>query len=231
MGTPTDTATDNLVSIPAIMPYPMPTESELPANRASWRPDPRRAALLIHDMQRYFVDFFPSGEPVTTLVANTATLRAQATELGMPVIYTAQPGAMTRHQRGLLHDIWGPGMSADPYGRQIIDELAPTGRDVVLTKWRYSAFNRSNLTEILGDHGRDQLIICGVYAHVGVLMTALDAFSMDIEPFLAADAVADFTAREHQMALGYAAGRCAVTLTTDRLVATLRRADPAMSIH
>ena len=231
MSAPADTGTDNPASIPAITPYPMPAESELPANRAAWRPDPRRAALLIHDMQRYFVNFFPAGEPATALVANTRRLREQATELGMPVIYTAQPGAMSRDQRGLLHDIWGPGMSADPHGRQIIDELAPTGRDVVLTKWRYSAFNRSNLAGILGDQGRDQLVICGIYAHVGILMTALDAFSMDIEPFLVADAVADFTPQEHRMTLGYAAGRCAVTLTTDRLVSALRQAHPAMSIR
>lgn len=216
------------VSIPAIAPYPMPVESELPANRASWRPDPRRAALLIHDMQRYFLDFFPPGEPASTLVANAVRLRERARALGMPVIYTAQPGAMSRDQRGLLHDIWGPGMSADPRGRQIIDELAPSGHDVVLTKWRYSAFSRSNLAEILGVAGRDQLVICGIYAHVGVLMTALDAFCMDIQPFLVADAVADFTPDEHRMTLGYAAGRCAVTLTTDRLVAALRRSDQRM---
>lgn len=207
------------MSIPAIEPYPMPVESELPANRAHWQPDPRRIVLLIHDMQRYFIDFLPARQsPRTALVANARALRERASMLDIPVVYTAQPGAMTRVERGLLRDIWGPGMSADPGSRQIIEELTPSDRDVVLTKWRYSAFHGSALREVMGRQDRDQLVICGIYAHVGVLMTALDSFSMDIETFVVTDAVADFSAEEHRMALWYAANRCAVTLSTASLL-------------
>lgn len=89
----------------------------------------------------------------------------------------------------------------------------------MFTKWRYSAFFRSGLLERMRAHGRDQLIICGVYAHVGVLMTAVDAFTHDLETFLAADAVADFSAADHRLALDYAARCCAVVRTVKELVA------------
>lgn len=208
--------------IPPITPYPMPTVADLPVNVAPWRVDPARAVLLIHDMQQYFVDFFPAGAaPVTDLVDNIVTLRAAADRLDIPVCYTAQPGGMTREERGLLHDFWGGGMAGNQEQRQVIAELAPRPSDVVLTKWRYSAFARTDLSARLRAWGRDQLIVCGIYAHVGILMTAADAFTQDIETFLVADAIADFSLAEHRMAIDYAARRCAVTCCTENVLTDL----------
>jgi isochorismate hydrolase len=200
--------------LPPIGNYPLPA-GNLPSQQAPWRPDPRRAALLIHDMQHYFLRPFDDAEPVRkALIDNIARLRDACAARGTPVLYTAQPGGMTTAQRGLLHVFWGPGMSAEPGDREIVPELAPRPGDRVLTKWRYSAFHRTGLAETLHDLGRDQLLICGVYAHMGCLVTAVDAFSHDIEAFLIADAVADLSADYHRLALTFAAERCAATPTT-----------------
>ncbi|MBO4159743.1 isochorismatase family protein [Micromonospora sp. MMS20-R2-23] len=214
-------------------PYAMPDPCELPVNTAGWRPDPRRAVLLVHDMQRYFLRSLPaSGQPGGALIANTAALLRRCRQLAVPVVYTAQPGDMTQVQRGLLRDFWGPGMTATAQDRQISDELAPGERDTVLTKWRYSAFHRTALLDHLRDVGRDQLLVCGVYAHVGCLMTAVEAYSHDIETFLVGDAVADFSAEHHRMALRYAADRCAVVLSTEAVLAELgQRSVPAESVN
>jgi trans-2,3-dihydro-3-hydroxyanthranilic acid synthase len=198
--------------IPSIEPYPIPTIADLPRSTARWTPDPARAVLLIHDMQRYFLKPFP--RPVRDeLVRNIASMRERAAALGVPVGYTAQPGDMSEKERGLLQDFWGPGMRRAPADRLVVDELTPAPGDWMFTKRRYSAFFRSGLLERIGESGRDQLIVCGVYAHVGVLMTAVDAFTHDLQTFLVADAVADFTAAYHRMAVDYAAERCAVVLT------------------
>ncbi len=82
---------------------------------------------------------------------------------------------MTEQQRGLLTDFWGRGMRTEAADREVVAELAPVEGDWTLTKWRYSAFFRSDLLKRLRAAGRDQLVLCGVYAHVGVLATALDA--------------------------------------------------------
>jgi bifunctional isochorismate lyase/aryl carrier protein len=201
----------------------MPTPTDLPTNVADWSPDPARAALLIHDMQQYFVDFLTPGEPpVTELVTNIARIRRIADERGIPVVYTAQPGGMTPADRGLLLDFWGPGMTVREEHRRIVERLTPGADDVVITKWRYSAFHRSRLADLLAEHGRDQLVICGIYAHVGCLATACDAFSADIQPFLVADAIADFDRASHDLALNYATRRCGVALCTDELLNVLR---------
>ncbi|WP_406119830.1 isochorismatase family protein [Streptomyces sp. NBC_00989] len=206
-----------MAGLPAITPYTLPTAGRLPANVADWTPHPDRAVLLVHDMQRYFLQALPDplrGE----LVHNAATLRKRAAALGVPVAYTAQPGRMTDEQRGLLKDFWGPGMRTDPADREVVPELAPTEEDWVLTKWRYSAFFRSDLLDRMRAAGRDQLVLCGVYAHVGVLATALEAFTNDIQTFLAADALGDFSEAHHRLALDYAAQRCAVVLPSTEVL-------------
>ena len=213
------------MGIPAIAPYRMPAEADLPANTAAWTAEPDRAVLLIHDMQRYFLQPLPPGrEPGATLVRNVTRLRETCRRLGTQVAYTAQPGGMTAQQRGLLKDFWGPGMRVDPADRRIVEPLAPATGDWTLTKWRYSAFFRSDLLARMRARGLDQLIICGVYGHVGVLATALEAFTNDIQTFLVADAVADFSADFHRMTVEYAASRCAVVGTTGGLTAQLTAA-------
>ncbi|MBP2324998.1 isochorismate hydrolase [Kibdelosporangium banguiense] len=201
-----------------IEPYCLPTAGELPDNIAGWDLDPGRAVLLIHDMQRYFMRPFP-GVVAEPLVANCSRLVEFARGHGMQVCYSAQPGGMDSEQRGLLKDFWGPGMRVDPADRQLVEPLAEQPGDWMLTKWRYSAFVHSDLLQRMRWAGRNQLVVCGVYAHVGVLMTAVEAFSNDIETFLVADAVADFSADHHRMAVSYAAQRCAVVKTTKEMTA------------
>ena len=57
------------MSIPKVSSYPMP--SSMPENRVNWRPDASRAALLIHDMQDYFLDFYDcDSAPIPSLIAH-----------------------------------------------------------------------------------------------------------------------------------------------------------------
>lgn len=214
------------MSLPRISPYPMPRPEELPANRVEWQPDPNRAALLVHDMQRHFLaPFEPGSEPLPELFANIGLLRDRCTELGVPVIYSAQPGNQTSHQRGLLLDFWGEGIVA-PGAERLVAEVAPRPGEQQLTKWRYSAFVGTDLFERLRAAGRDQLLICGVYAHIGCMLTATHAFMEQVQPFLAADAIADFSAADHRMAIEWAARTCAVVRSTSQLASELRPANP-----
>ncbi|MFD4430898.1 isochorismatase family protein [Nocardia sp. NPDC058497] len=203
-----------MAGIPKIPSYPMPTRTTLPANVAQWTVDPERAVLLLHDMQSFFLK--PLASPLRDeLVHNSTMLRKRCVDLDVPIAYTAQPGGMTDRQRGLLKDFWGPGMSTEPHERGVVPELAPEASDWLLTKWRYSAFHNSDLLARMRSAGRDQLILSGVYAHVGVLTTALDAFSHDIQPFLVADALADFTEADHHSTLAYASLCCAMVVLTE----------------
>lgn len=202
----------------AVDPYPMPDRTALPAPQVAWRIDPLRAALLIHDMQNHFVGAFPAGSsPAVELVDNIAALRELARTLGLPVVFSAEPAGLTPGQRGLAADMWGPGIGDEPDAAAIVARLAPRAGEHLLANVRHNAFLRSHLGRLLRAKGRDQLIICGLYAHLGVLLTAADAFMHDIQPFVVGDAVADLSAGEHALALRWAA-RSGMVCTTDGLL-------------
>lgn len=211
------------MKLPTLPPYPLPTERDIPAARGPWVPQAGRAALLVHDMQHYFVAAYDvAQEPVPAMVANIRRLLEHCRTRGVPVFYTAQQGNQQRRDRGLQADLWGPGMQAVPEHEDIVDALAPQADDQVLVKHRYSAFQRSNLAELLRARGRDQLLVTGIYAHIGVTATAFEAFQRDIETFVVADAIADYNRSDHDTALALIADVCGTPLSTRTLLENLR---------
>lgn len=218
------------MGLPTVGPYSLPDRSALPRSCVTWSIEPARAALLVLDMQNHFVEAFPAGQsPVVELVDNIVALRELAGPLGIPVVFSAEPAAQRPGQRGLVADVWGPGIGDEPDAAAIVTPLTPRTGEHLLANVRHNAFLRSHLGRLLRSEGRDQLIICGVYAHLGVLLTAADAFMNDIQPFVVADAVADFSPEEHAMALRWAA-RSGVVCTTESLLRDLllNRAQPAV---
>ena len=217
------------MAIPKLQGYALPTALDLPENKVNWAFEPSRAALLIHDMQEYFLNFWgEDSEMMETVVANIAALRDFCKKNDIPVYYTAQPKEQSDEDRALLNDMWGPGLTRSPEQQRVIAALAPDTQDTVLVKWRYSAFHRSPLEQMLKETGRNQLIITGVYAHIGCMTTATDAFMRDIKPFFVADALADFSRDEHLMSLKYVAGRSGRVVMTDELLPSIPTSKEAL---
>ncbi|TDE24652.1 isochorismatase family protein [Vibrio owensii] len=212
------------MAIPSISGYPL--SKAIPENRVNWSVEPQRAVLLIHDMQQYFLNFYDvESELIQTLTRNIQTIKQTCIDAGIPVVYTAQPGDQKQEDRALLTDFWGPGLKADDSITRIFPALAPTEQDIVYTKWRYSAFQRTPLKAMMDETGRDQLIIVGIYAHIGCLQTAAEAFMTDIQAFMVSDAVADFSESDHEMALNYVAGRCGYVLDKQQLLSQVESAN------
>ena len=211
------------MAIPRIASYPMPQVQNFPSNKVNWTLDSNRTVLLVHDLQQYFLDFYDQTQaPIPELLKHCRQLIDECHAKGIPVYYTAQPGDQSTEHRQLLTDFWGKGLAADPEIVQIIPSLKPAEHDTVLMKWRYSAFKKSDFEQRIKDAGRDQLVICGVYAHIGCLLTAAEAFMLDMQAFLVGDALADFSQEEHEMALKYATGRCAKVVDTATVLIELQ---------
>lgn len=207
------------MALPDLIDYSTP---RVPDSRATWRLEPHRAAVLVHDLQHYFLrPYAPGCEALRDTLSGTARILSEARAQDVPVFYTAQTGRSTGVVRGLQGDLWGPGMQPIPEHTAIVPEVAPAPGDTVLVKHRYSAFAHSDLADRLAADGRDQLVITGVYAHIGVTATAFDAFQREVHPFVVADAVADFGPEHHRRALDQVASCAGVVTSTDAVVRAL----------
>lgn len=213
------------MAIPMIEPYAMPVLSEVPSPTVSWSLDPSRAVVLVHDLQRYFLAAYDAdADPLLTLLGNVRRLIEAARAASVPVVYTAQPYAQTASQRGLLADVWGSGIQ-DPAGARIADAVAPAPGEQVVIRTRYNAFLGSTLDDVLSGLDRDQIVLTGVYAHIGCQVTAAHAFMTERQVFPVADAQADFSRRHHDDALAWLAGRAAHVTDTAAVLAVIGGVD------
>lgn len=206
------------MSIPTIEAY-SPSSIKLPDNKLDWEIDWSRAAVLVHDVQYFFLRPFPKAT-AQELLANIEHVCTAAKARNVPIIYSVQPGGMTRLERGLLHGLWGKGMSDERDDSDIPEQLWSNYPGQKIVKWRYSAFSGTNLSMVLGSLQRSQLVVTGVYAHLGVWATTMDAFGGNIEPVVVSDAIADFTADRHSRALDLIASSCARVLSSREVVGT-----------
>ncbi|MFJ4790215.1 isochorismatase family protein [Streptomyces sp. NPDC088794] len=205
---------------PPMFPYVMPTPAMLPADQTGWTLDPARAALLVLNLQNRFVRALErEAAPATELLANARQLVDRARAAGVPVIHSVPAGDRRASGRGPVPYTRLTGLSAGAAAEAFVPQVEPLAGDTVLTARKYSAFARTRLDGRLRELERDQVVILGLYARAGVLMTAGDAWAQDLEAFVVADAVADMTPGSHEFALEWVADTCGAVTATDRVVA------------
>ena len=216
------------MAIPKIASYKIPQSETFPENTVDWKIDPKKAVVLVHDLQTYFLNFFDKTKsPVPELLENVRQVLDNARAANIPVIYTAQPANQEPNERALLTDFWGAGLTQDT---DIALEVSPQAGDIQYTKWRYSAFKKTPLLQWMQEEQRDQLIIVGVYGHIGILSTALDAFMLDIKPFVIGDAIADFSEEDHLHTLKYVAGRSGCVKSVNEFIKTIKPSDSSSAL-
>lgn len=132
------------------------------------------SALVVVDMQRDFVR--PDGalhvEAAAETVPRIAGLIGRARQRGVPVVFTQD----THTEDDPEFELWPRHCVRDTPGWQIVEELAPTGEDLVIQKHRYDAFYGTSLEHYLSHvWDVDQVVIVGTVANICVGQTAASA--------------------------------------------------------
>jgi biuret amidohydrolase len=183
--------------------------------------DPSRAALVIIDMQRDFLE--PGGfgtalgNDVTLLrrtIAPSRHLLEQARAAGLTVIHTREghrPDLAdlppTKKARGKLPaGIGDPGpmgriLVRGEDGHDIIPELYPLPGEPIVDKPGKGAFHATDLDAMLKNRGIAQLIVCGVTTEVCVHTTVREANDRGYECVVVSDCVGSYFPEFHEIGL------------------------------
>jgi len=175
---------------------------------------PGKTALLVIDMQNYFVKPGHQGEiPVAReIVPNINRLAAGLRGRGGHVVWIRNGTRDTRESWSTLHEnLMTPkraerrlaemDIDGDGYAYWHLNDIRP--EDAQIAKTRYSAFiqGASTLEQHLRDRGIDTLLIAGTATNVCCESTARDAMMLNFKVVMVSDALATHTDEEHNATL------------------------------
>jgi nicotinamidase-related amidase len=175
-----------------------------------------KAALLVVDMQNFFLDpaspTYTCGGPA--ILPNAKRLLHAFRGAGRPVIYTQHVHHPAQLDAGIMGWWWeGMCLEGSPES-EIHPELAPLVNEKVIPKHRYSAFYNTDLETVLRVLKVEDLVITGVMTNLCCESTARDAYFRDYRVFFPADGTGSITEELHLASLlGLAFGFAWVTDT------------------
>jgi bifunctional isochorismate lyase/aryl carrier protein len=157
---------------------------------------PEEAALLIIDMQRYFIEEeshagLPSAGPIIPRIRKLAEAFQEAR---LPVILTRHLN--TQQDANMLAQWWADVITEESELSEIDPELNLPDATVII-KTQYDAFYQTALENILREKGVSQLVITGVMTHLCCETTARSAFVRGFKVFFPIDGTATNDENHH----------------------------------
>jgi ureidoacrylate peracid hydrolase len=199
--------------------------------------DPGKTALVVVDMQNAFMlpgvahTLCPMAERI---VPNINRLAGALRETGGTVVFiktTCTPD--TAETWSAYFDLATPergekriaALAAGSRGHQLWSALDVRPQDLIVEKTRFSAFiqGSSDLAQILRERGLDTVIVTGTVTNVCCESTARDAMMLNFKTIMVTDGNAAATDAEHNAALAAFYLSFGDIMSTDMLIACLRR--------
>jgi len=184
---------------------------------------PADSALLVLDMQRYFLAedshaFIPAA---AAILPGVARLIDSYSRRNLPIIFTRHLN--TEADAGMMSVWWNDLIEPGTPLSWIVPELNGD-RGEVIKKTQYDAFHGTDLERRLRDRGVRQVVICGVMTHLCCETTARAAFVRGFEVILAIDGTATYNEPLHRATLWHAAHGFAVPLLVEEIADRLSSA-------
>ncbi len=157
---------------------------------------PRRSALIILDMQKYFLDTSSHAyiSNAQAIIPGIRALIEVYADNRLPIIFTQHVN--TPQDAGMLAKWWRDLITDENPFSEITDEL-DTSTGTRLQKSQYDAFYQTDLEDSLRGQHVMQVVICGVMTHLCCETTARSAFVHGFEVFFTIDGTATYNEDFH----------------------------------
>ncbi|HSG67062.1 MAG TPA: isochorismatase family protein [Bacteroidales bacterium] len=190
------------------------------AGKRIFKTDIKHMALLVVDMQNYFLDseehaFIPSA-PV--ILPNVIKLMEICKDHGVPTILTRHIN--TRNDAGLMGIRWHEVIRDEDPRSHLHKDIAAIGGEVMV-KSQFDAFHNTQLEKRLKAAGVKQIIITGVMTNMCCETTARSAFVKGFEVIMPVDATAAYNYEFHLATFLNMAYMFSTPLTTRDLIASM----------
>lgn len=164
--------------------------------------DPKTTALVVIDLQRGIAGAQTVPHAAADVVARSAQLAGAFRAAGALVVLVhvdlGPDGAL--FPKGIA-DVPRPAMQIPPNFAEIVPEMGPKERDVVVKKHQPSAFFGTDLEVQLRRRGIQTIVLCGIATNIGVESTARTGYEHGFNLVFASDAMAGRDAELHDMAV------------------------------
>lgn len=160
-----------------------------------------KEALLIIDMLNDFVlPGAPLEVPETRRIVRTIKNEIRrAHAAGIPVLYVCD--SHSRDDPEFNRFGWPAHAVRGTRGAEVIEDLKPEQRDIVIPKSTYSGFYGTALDSTLRQLGVDTVRLTGDVTHICVLFTASDAVLRGYSVIVVEDGVAGIEKEDHEAAI------------------------------
>ncbi len=191
-----------------------------PFNQHEMTLSDRAGALLVVDMQRFFLDpaspTFTCGGPA--ILPNVKRLLDAFRGAGRPVLFTRHVHHPDDLDVGIMGWWWKGKCVEGSEESEVHPDLAPRPNEKVILKHRYSAFYNTDLETVLRCLKIEDLVIAGIMTNMCCESTARDAYYRDYRVFLPADATGTINEEMHVASLLNLAFGFAHVTTTNAIV-------------
>lgn len=196
-----------------------------PYNVHKMEPNLRSTALLVIDMQNFFLDsesktFTPGG---LAIIPKVAKLIKAFRKNNLPVIYTAHVHKSPEMDGGIMAWWWQGMVIENTSDAKIHKALAPLPEEKVIYKHRYSGFYNTDLEITLRCLKITDLVISGIMTNLCCETTARDAYMRDYRIFFLLDATGTINEELHLSTLKNVAFGFAYVNRTEHILRTLAR--------